>query len=58
MADDADIVGDRMLLDDAQIHAIRYEIPAGTAGICRQCEEPSPRLIAGRCAFCRDGRNR
>jgi hypothetical protein len=56
MADDADIVGDRMLKDDAMIHSIRYEIPLGVAGECSDCGEPRPRLIAGRCAFCRDGR--
>jgi len=58
MADDVDIVGERNLKDDAQIHAIRYDIPKGIAGICMSCEEPSLRLIGNKCAPCRDGRNR
>lgn len=31
-------------------------IPAGVAGICDECEEHVPRLVEGRCGFCRDGR--
>lgn len=37
--------------------AIRYkaaQIPAGEAGECDHCGEPSGRLVGGACAFCRD----
>lgn len=30
----------------------------GVAGECEDCERASPRLVGGRCAFCRDGRVR
>lgn len=36
----------------------RMPIAAGVAGECEQCFEDSPRLVGGRCAFCRDGRRR
>ena len=36
----------------------RQPIPAGEPGECEQCFEDSPRLVGGRCAFCRDGRRR
>ncbi len=36
----------------------RQPIPAGVPGECEQCFEESPRLVDGRCAFCRDGRRR
>jgi len=36
----------------------RQPIAAGVAGECEQCFEDSPRLVGGRCAFCRDGRRR
>lgn len=36
----------------------RVPIPEGVAGECEQCFEDSPRLVGGRCAFCRDGRRR
>jgi hypothetical protein len=35
---------------------ISAAIPAGTAGICDECDEPRERLVGGRCGFCRDGR--
>lgn len=28
----------------------------GAPGVCDECEQESPRLVAGRCARCRDGR--
>lgn len=31
-------------------------IPAGVAGECEECGEIMPRLIGGRCGYCRDGR--
>lgn len=58
MADDADIVVARSLEADVAVHSFRYDIPEGEAGECEECEEYSPRLIGGRCAFCRDGRER
>lgn len=36
----------------------RLPIAEGVAGECEQCFEDSPRLVGGRCAFCRDGRRR
>ncbi len=36
----------------------RVPIAEGVAGECEQCFEDSPRLVGGRCAFCRDGRRR
>lgn len=36
----------------------RAPIAAGGAGECEQCFEDSPRLVGGRCAYCRDGRRR
>lgn len=40
------------------IRLARQPIPAGEPGECKQCFEDSPRLVGGRCAFCRDGRRR
>lgn len=31
-------------------------IPAGVAGECEDCGEQMPRLVDGRCGFCRNGR--
>jgi hypothetical protein len=28
----------------------------GARGVCRECEEEMPRLVGGRCGYCRDGR--
>lgn len=58
MADDIDVVNERELKADKAIHSIRYDIPKGISGECEECEEYSPRLIDGVCAFCRDGRTR
>lgn len=57
MADNADIAFE---LADAAVSrglaTIAADIPAGVAGECDDCGEPMPRLIDGRCGFCRDGR--
>lgn len=58
MADEVDITQQRAEHADIAIHSFRYDIPSGEEGICDDCGEYSPRLIAGRCAFCRDGRRR
>ena len=34
----------------------RSPLPAGAPGECDECGENMPRLVGGRCAFCRDGR--
>lgn len=36
----------------------RVAVPAGVPGVCDDCGEDSPRLVGGRCARCRDGRNK
>jgi len=54
-------------VDDASLHIERYEesriaqvrrdaanIKKGYPGECESCEEPSPRLVHGYCARCRD----
>lgn len=58
MADEIDITNDRELRADTAIHSYRYDIPPGESGECEECGHESKRLIAGRCAFCRDGRRR
>jgi hypothetical protein len=40
------------------LRAARAPIPAGVPGECADCDEDMPRLIDGRCGFCRDGRRR
>lgn len=35
-------------------HRAAVEIPAGTPGMCRSCDEFSPRLVGETCAPCRD----
>lgn len=59
MADDVDMaveIADEHLARG--IERARQPIPAGVPGECEQCFEDSPRLVGGRCAFCRDGRRR
>lgn len=59
MADDVDMaveIADEHLARNIQ--RARQPIAAGIAGECEQCFEDSPRLVGGRCAFCRDGRRR
>jgi len=57
MADDVDFATE---LNAAQleksINAARAPVPAGVAGECDECGEDMPRLVHGRCGFCRDGR--
>lgn len=36
--------------------AIAADLPAGVSGECEECGEQMPRLVGGRCGFCRDGR--
>ena len=38
--------------------AARAPIPVGEPGECEECGEQMPRLVEGRCGFCRDGRRR
>lgn len=40
----------------ASLARIDASIPAGVAGVCDDCGETMPRLVGGRCGFCRDGR--
>ena len=59
MADEIDIanaVADAHL--ERSIRAARVPVPAGVPGECEQCGEDMPRLVARRCAPCRDGRRR
>lgn len=49
------------LQDEHLEHSLRrarLPIAAGVPGECEQCFDDSPRLVGGRCAFCRDGRRR
>ncbi|MBD8677943.1 hypothetical protein [Sphingomonas sp. CFBP 13720] len=59
MADAADIAA---VLSEVRVATgvARAALPiaAGVAGECDECEWWMPRLIEGRCAFCRDGRPR
>lgn len=59
MADDADRAAaiEARMLDHATA-LYRGVIAAGEPGTCRDCGHLSPRLVGGRCAFCRDGRVR
>lgn len=38
------------------LSAVDRTIPAGIVGDCEECGELMPRLVDGRCGFCRDGR--
>lgn len=40
---------------DALIRQAARAIPKGEPGVCRDCGYDSLRLVAGRCAPCRDG---
>jgi hypothetical protein len=59
MADEVDLATE---IADAQlarsIAAARVAVPVGVPGECDDCGDDSPRLVHGRCAPCRDGRNR
>lgn len=60
MADECDIAND--LADSERSAAlskalsVAAAIPAGVAGTCVECGEDMPRLVGGRCGYCRDGR--
>lgn len=57
MADDADFAFDMIDASIANgVATISAEIAPGVAGICAECLEQMPRLVGGRCGFCRDGR--
>ncbi|MEE8612246.1 MAG: hypothetical protein V3V60_15820 [Sphingomonas aquatilis] len=40
----------------ASLRRIDAAMPTGVAGECDECGEIMPRLVGGRCGFCRDGR--
>jgi len=46
----AEFIGDR----EAAIRRAAAAIPAGEPGDCERCGLPSPRLVRGVCARCRD----
>ena len=57
MADQFDLAQQYEEMDRAQaLAAARAPIPAGTPGECDGCGEDMPRLVNGRCGYCRDGR--
>ncbi|HVJ00630.1 MAG TPA: conjugal transfer protein TraR [Sphingomonas sp.] len=43
---------------ELSLRAARAAIPAGLPGECEECGEDMPRLVDGRCGYCRDGRKR
>ena len=59
MADDVDLANrfnEQHL--ERSLRAARATVPAGVPGECSGCGEDMPRLIHGRCGYCRDGRQR
>ncbi len=45
------------MLEHRRVDAVRRDaaaIPKGSPGNCYECGEPSPRLVLGNCAPCRD----
>ena len=59
MADDVDRANDVAAADLARSIAVaRAPVPAGEPGACENCGEDMPRLVNGRCGYCRDGRRR
>ena len=48
-----DLVAEKL---DQQIRTARAPIPVGEAGECEGCFEEMPRLVNGKCGYCRDGR--
>ena len=57
MADNVDIATDLVAVGlEKSISAARAPVPAGKPGECDECGEDMPRLVEGRCGFCRDGR--
>ena len=43
---------------ERSIRAARQPVPLGIPGDCDECGEAMPRLVDGRCGYCRDGRRR
>lgn len=59
MADAADEANDLVeLLTNAAIADARRPLAPGVEGECNECGYESPRLVHGRCAPCRDERDR
>lgn len=62
MADDIDLANDQVdrvtALAEQQARQRAAQIPIGEPGECSVCGEDMPRLVYGRCAPCRDGRQR
>lgn len=57
MADTVDFATDLVAEQLEQgIRAARAQIPVGEPGECEACFEQMPRLVNGRCGYCRDGR--
>lgn len=57
MADDVDFATELNAAHlEKSISAARAPVAAGIAGECDECGEDMPRLVHGRCGFCRDGR--
>ena len=57
MADIADQANDLAQQHlDRSLRAARQAVPAGAPGICDECGDESLRLVAGRCAPCREPR--
>lgn len=54
--DDANRLADEHL--ERSLRAARAPVPAGVPGECEECGEDMPRLVNGRCGYCRDGRRR
>lgn len=43
---------------ERSLRAARQPIAVGVPGECDECGYDMPRLVEGRCGFCRDGRRR
>lgn len=57
MSDEADRAArDIEQLIAARLSCVDAAAPAGVSGECEECGETMPRLVGGRCGFCRDGR--
>jgi hypothetical protein len=41
---------------ERSLRTARAQVAAGVAGDCEECGYDMPRLVEGRCGFCRDGR--
>ncbi len=58
MADEIDQIQESQEIEIAALIAQAAKpVPVGAPGICDECAEHSKRLVGGRCAPCRDGRN-